>query len=197
MNGIEQIRKANELSKVLRTHGLAQDSFDAIKQAHKLANKETNAVLEVNPSSIKQEITESSPSKSQISDSINHKLQSFERSKHLLNERMDKFSIMFEQLQEENKQLRARLEATESKLKFLSRGQGAASSATNPPVTTAPASSHNLETPNQARGHTAAQNSAPPANSSSANASNASRAGYGGIDPNAVSIENIFYCGTK
>jgi len=214
MNGIEQIKKANELSRVLKEHGLAQDSFEAIKQAHSITNKERSSVLEIDPVNIKQEITYSetqSKSDSQNNkaqnnngDALKNKLSSLERSKHLLNQRVDDFSKKIDSLYEENKQLKSRLESVEAKIRFISKGSGATSSATNPPVTEAPDPSQstiqstsqpriNETTPqNNTRSNTAAQLSSTPLNSSSANSP-----GNQGVDLNSVSIEKIFYYGTK
>ena len=104
MQTIDTIRRTNELSKVLKQNGLAEDSFDAVGQAHEMIHDAPSSILE-------PENMDSG------SNHLLQKISNLERSKHLLNGRVDQLQ---EELSAQNaafKQLVARLDGAESKLR--------------------------------------------------------------------------------
>ena len=132
MQTIESIRKTNELSKVLRQHGFAADTFEAMTQAQGIVDEPTT-VLESAAPKINEDAAVREPT------NFDNKIASLERSKHLLAGRVDNLHKELQKTQEHLKQVLLRLDGAESKLRSHSR-QGA-------PVQEAPAPQEAQEKP--------------------------------------------------
>lgn len=162
MQTIESIRRTNELSKVLKQHGFATNSFDAVHSANEMTGSES-------------EVFESAPAKNaSIPDSqLLQKLQSLERSKHLLSSRVDSLQQELLTSKDQFKQVLARLDSAEAKLRVLRTAPAQAPSSVVAPQeaptqqSAQPAQEERQRHPRQAK-----------------------------MDPK-FAIENVFYCGTK
>lgn len=120
MQTIESIRKTNELSKVLKQHGFAADTFEAMTQAQGIVDEPTT-VLESAPPKIKEDVAIKEPT------NFDNKIASLERSKHLLSARVDTLQKELEKTQDHIKQLLLRLDGAESKLRSRPSAQAAPS----------------------------------------------------------------------
>ena len=116
MQTIESIRRTNELSKVLKQHGFAEDSFDAMNKAKSTLDEEPANASTVYGAS-------ATPHKHQenlSSERVDAKLATLERSKHLLASRVDSLQQELRVTQEHLQQALARLERAESKIRQVS-----------------------------------------------------------------------------
>lgn len=82
---VESTSKLNQLADVLRHHGFAEDSFEAIEQANKLMRKGPSASSTSGP--IAQQT-----SYDEAMAAMEQRLSTFERSKHLMHTRIDQLS---------------------------------------------------------------------------------------------------------
>jgi chromosome segregation ATPase len=106
MQTIDAIRRTNELSKVLKQHGFAEDSFQAVNAAKETIGAESD-VLDY------EQLTE------MPSDKVMQKLTNLERSKHLLASRVDSLQQELQTSRDQFKQILSRLDGAEAKLRAL------------------------------------------------------------------------------
>lgn len=158
MQSIDQIRRTNELSKVLKQHGLASDMVEASQKANKITNKNPNPVLEMNKENNQMNNTKTC-------ESMIQKISNLENSKHLLGQRIDTLQNELVRTQEALKIALQKIESMESRVRNI---KNQPNQPTQQPTTTS----------------TAPKQEAPTSNDKNKT-------------PSDVSIENIFYCGTR
>ncbi len=177
MQTIESIRKTNELSKVLRQHGFAADTFEAMTQAQGIVDEPTT-ILESVPPKIREESAVQEPT------NFDNKIASLERSKHLLSGRVDSLHKELQKTQENLKQVLLRLDGAESKLRSHVSSQAApASQEVKQTMQAAPAQSAQA---------TPAQDSIP----SESQEKPMSETKRQQLD-SSLSVENVFYSGVR
>lgn len=170
MQTIDAIRRTNELSKVLKQHGFAKDSFQAVHQAQESLGAE-NEVLDYEVPGAEAE------------NKFLQKLANLERSKHHLSGRLDAAQKAQEETQAQLKQVLSRLDGAEAKLRALRNQPQQAENSMMAPQES-PASATRAEQP------AAQQQSAPQPAEQERHPRQAK------IDA-AYSIENVFYYGNK
>ena len=112
MQSIEKIRKANELTKVLKQHGFAEDSFEASLQAKSIMTDE-EPVVQANVQRGEGSLVMAGNA------DVLQKMASLERSKHILNERVDVLQKELSALQEHFQKVVQRLDSAEARIRAL------------------------------------------------------------------------------
>lgn len=192
MQTIESIRKTNELSKVLKQHGFAADTFEAMTQAQGIVDEPTT-VLESAPPKIEEDASVKEPT------NFDNKIASLERSKHLLSGRVDALQKELEKTQDHLKQVLLRLDGTESRLRSHARQSAPSQSAASQEA------SRPAQEQEQSQGHLASQEpqqvqeetkTREITQESSQEEKPMSETKKQQLD-SSLSVENVFYSGTR
>ena len=184
MQTIDSIRRTNELSKILKQHGFAQDSFEAMSKAQDTidSQEQSDASTVYDASSTARHHEQHRTQPSQQNDRFEAKIATLERSKHLLAHRVDSLQKELQSTQEHMKQLLTRLDKTESKIRQQTNQQVQAQQPVSEPASNQQSEQQPVQQPAQEQQTTSAPQTSAREEKK--------------VDP-AISIENIFNCSGK